>query len=93
MEAIIITKADLNSFRDEIIREFTKIVNNKQNGQTDPWLRTRDVCKLLNLSTSTLQNLRNAGKIPFKKLNGTILYRRADIESLLENYSNEGGIK
>jgi Helix-turn-helix domain len=85
MEAIIITKEDLNSFKNEIIQEFIKLVNKAEKGETSAWLRTRDVCRILNLSTSTLQNLRNSGKIPFKKINGAILYKRADIETLFDS--------
>ena len=84
MEIIVISKEDFDSFKNEIIQEVSKLVGNAEKGKESIWLRTRDVCKILNLSTSTLQNLRNNGKIPFKKLNGAILYKRTDIESLLD---------
>lgn len=84
MEALLITKQDLNSFKNEIILEITRIVNKSKSEDSAVWLRTRDVCKILKLSASTLQNLRNNGKIPFTKLNGVILYKRTDIDSLLE---------
>lgn len=84
MEAFLISKEDLNSFKNEIILEITRIVKFK-NEVSEVWLRTRDVCKLLKVSASTLQNLRNNGKMPFKKLNGIILYKRTDIESLIDN--------
>jgi len=84
MEAFLISKDDLKSFKNEIILEITKIVKSK-NEDSEVWLRTRDVCKLLKVSASTLQNLRNNGKMPFKKLNGIILYKRTDIESLIDN--------
>ena len=84
MDVILISKEEFDSFKNEIIQEISKLVGNTEKGKESIWLRTRDVCKILNLSTSTLQNLRNNGKIPFKKLNGAILYKRADIESLLD---------
>ena len=85
MEAIIITKQDLDQFKNEIIREIINTMNTPRSDLAEPWLRTRDVCKVLRISPSTLQNLRNNGKIPFRKLNGVILYRKSDIESLFEN--------
>lgn len=87
MEAFLISKEDLNSFKNEIILEITRIVKSK-NEETEVWLRTRDVCKLLKVSASTLQNLRNNGKIQFQKLNGVILYKRTNIESLFEPLKN-----
>lgn len=83
MEAIIITKQDLDQFKNEIIREIINTMNTPRSELSEPWLRTREVCKVLRISPSTLQNLRNNGKIPFHKLNGLILYKKADIDSLL----------
>lgn len=83
MDAIIITKQDLDQFKNEIIREIINTMNTPQSELAEPWLRTRDVCKVLRISPSTLQNLRNNGKIPFHKLNGLILYKKTDIDSLL----------
>ena len=85
MDAVIITKQDLDEFKNEIFLVITKIVRNTNQENNEVWLRTRDVCKVLKISPSTLQNLRNSGKTPFRKLNGLILYRKSDIESLFEN--------
>ena len=85
MEVIVISKQDLDSFKDEIIQELSKYCGRADQGEESTWLRTRDVCRILNLSTSTLQNLRNNNKIPFTRLEGSILYKRADIESFLES--------
>lgn len=83
MDAIIITKQDLDQFKNEIIQEIISTMNTPRPDLTEPWLRSRDVCKILRISPSTLQNLRNNGKIPFHKLNGLILYKKSDIDSLL----------
>ena len=40
------------------------------------FIRSADVCKLLNVSNSTLRNLRAAQAIPFYKLGGTFLYNK-----------------
>jgi len=84
MDAIIITKQDLDQFKNEIIQEIIRTMNTSKPEPAEKWLRTRDVCRALKISPSTLQNLRNNGKVPFHKLNGLILYKKSDIESLFE---------
>lgn len=84
MDAVIITKQDLDEFKNEFFLVITKIIRNTKQENTEAWLRTRDVCRMLKISPSTLQNLRNNGKIPFQKLNGVILYKNSDIDSLFE---------
>ena len=52
------------------------------------FIRSTDVCKLLNISNSTLRNLRAERAIPFYKLGGTFLYSKEDIMNYLaSNYS------
>ena len=52
------------------------------------FIRSADVCKLLNISNSTLKNLRAAQAIPFYKLGGTFLHNKDEIMSFLaKNYS------
>ena len=52
------------------------------------FIRSADVCKLLNISNSTLRNLRAEHAIPFYKLGGTFLYNREEIMNYLaSNYS------
>ena len=47
------------------------------------FIRSADVCKLLNVSNSTLRNLRAAQAIPFYKLGGTFLYNKEEIMNYL----------
>lgn len=52
------------------------------------FIRSTDVCKLLNVSNSTLKNLRAAQAIPYYKLGGTFLYSKEEIMNYLaSNYS------
>lgn len=52
------------------------------------FIRSADVCKLLNISNSTLKNLRTNRAIPFYKIGGTFLYNKAEIMNYLaSNYS------
>ena len=38
------------------------------------WVRSKDACKLLKLSTCELMHARESGKIPFKKIGNAFLY-------------------
>lgn len=70
-------KAQLYAFQKSRIEVF------KEN-----WIDAEQVTDALNISTRTLQNLRDTGTIPFSRINGKFYYKAADIEKLLEsNYS------
>lgn len=45
----------------------------------EKYLTNREVCQLLRISSRTLQNWRDAGKIPFIRLKGKILYKESEI--------------
>ena len=49
------------------------------------FIRSTDVCKLLNISNSTLRNLRAERAIPFYKLGGTFLYSKEEIITKIIN--------
>lgn len=51
------------------------------NGES--FLTDTELAQRLKLTKRTLQEYRNAGKIPFYQIGGKILYREADIEKLL----------
>ena len=42
-------------------------------------LTNREVCQLLRISSRTLQNWRDTGKIPFIRLRGKILYEQSKV--------------
>ena len=51
------------------------------------YLTNRDVSEKLHISSRTLQDYRDTGKLPFIKLDGKILYKASDINRLLaKNY-------
>lgn len=45
----------------------------------EKYLTNRGICQLLRISSRTLQNWRDTGKIPFVRLQGKILYRGSEI--------------
>ena len=52
------------------------------------YLTGEEVCSQLRLSTRTLQEYRNLGKLPFYKIGGKILYKQSDIQTMLERHYN-----
>lgn len=47
----------------------------------EKYLTNQEVCQLLRISSRTLQNWRDTGKIKFIRLNGKVLYRESGIFS------------
>lgn len=52
------------------------------------YLTSEEVCKLLRLSSRTLQEYRDSGTIAYQKIGGKILYKQSDIQAMLERYYN-----
>jgi len=52
----------------------------------EKYLSNKDVSKLLNMSTRTLQDWRDNGILPYVQISGKILYRQSDILKLLEDH-------
>lgn len=49
----------------------------------EKYFTNREVCQLLRISSRTLQNWRDTGKIQFIRLNGKMLYKEQNIKILL----------
>ena len=67
------------------IEEIRQILSTTERNQVE-YLRSSDVMKMLNVSASTLQNLRNSG-LPYSKVNGTCFYKYSDLIELIEKNS------
>ena len=66
---------DTNSFKKSPVQE---------HGEQVIWLRSKDVRKMLNISDSTLQNMRISGAVIAYKLGNSWFYREDEIISALE---------
>ena len=82
MAVQIITIEDLNEFRSLLLNDLKEIIQSKPQ-QTKQWLKSNEVRKLLNISSSTLQNLRINGTLTYTKVGGIMYYDNSDIEKLL----------
>lgn len=76
---------------DKLMRKIDRISNKldtldlkSNDGFKDKWYVTEEVCKILNVSRRTLQNMRDKQTIKFKKTGKKIYYKASDIEEYLE---------
>ncbi|MEL7005888.1 MAG: helix-turn-helix domain-containing protein [Bacteroidota bacterium] len=84
MSVEILTKHDLQSFKQELIEELKSIISG-ETAETKKWLKSSEVRKLLKISPGTLQNLRVNGHLPYTKIGGVIFYEYKDILTMIEN--------
>ncbi len=80
----IISKEDLQQFKNELIEEIRSIIKSEQS-ETKQWLRSKDVRKMLKISPGTLQTLRINETLPFTKVGSIMFYKHEDIVRLLDN--------
>ncbi|MEX2371196.1 MAG: helix-turn-helix domain-containing protein [Bacteroidales bacterium] len=78
----LITQKDLSNLEDRIIEKISLLIQNHP--KPKKWLRTSELCELLGISASSVQNLRNNKKIPHTLIEGTYFYPLEEIESLME---------
>ena len=79
----VITREDLNHFRTLLLKEMNEIINSKTEF-SKKWLKASEVRELLNISESTLQNLRINGTLSHTKIGATVYYSTQEIEKVLE---------
>lgn len=81
-----ITKDDLQQLRMLLLNDIQKLLDSKIAAKTDTdsqeWLRSKSVRNIMNISPATLQNIRIAGKIRFRKIMGSYYYSRTDLLKL-----------
>lgn len=83
MAAEIITREDLNEFREILLNDIKAILG-KAPGEQPKWLKSYQVKNLLKISSGTLQNLRVNGTLRFTKIGGILYYKYEDIMRVLE---------
>lgn len=79
----IITQADLDKFKEDVINELRSLMAKEKNVKTR-WLKNTEVKKMLQISHSTLQTLRANGTLSYTKVGGIIYYDGEEIEKMME---------
>ena len=90
MATSIITPEDLQKFKLELVEEIQKIINAKHPTPIRKWLKSHEVRRILSISPSKLQALRDTGVLPFTKIGAVIYYNYEDIEAMLMNRGKVG---
>lgn len=80
-----VTYQDLLDFKIALLDEVRQMVNVHK---PQKWLKSKDVIKLLGISPTTLQNMRNNDEIPFTRIGGVIYYQESAIDDYLISKSN-----
>ncbi len=90
MEVDILTKQDLELFRQKLLHELSDLMRVAQHGPEKEYLRTHEVRKMLGgISPGTLQNLRVKGLLKPSKIEGVYYYRSSEVRALLNAGSGE----
>lgn len=83
MATEIITKEDLDEFRELLLNDIKALLGRSPSDQPK-WLKSYQVKNLLKISPGTLQNLRVNGTLRFTKTGGILYYKHEDIIKVLE---------
>ena len=81
----LITVQDLIDFKQQLIGDIKKLLKEQSGHPGHQWLKAFEIKKMLRLSESKLQILRDKGVIPFKKLGGVTYYNLEEIETLMNS--------
>lgn len=78
----------MRQFKTELVSEVRQLLKEVLHPEPHrPWLRSKEVRQLMNISAGTLQNLRVSGKIQATKIGHLHYYKKEDIDQLLNQQS------
>jgi len=80
----LLTLDDLNDLKRQMLFEIKNLLKEHIGEPSKKYLKSKEVCKLLNISPGTSQNLRINGTLPYKKIGGVIYHDSADIQRMLD---------
>jgi len=85
MEIEIITKKDLDIFKQELLLDLGDIIKKQGFEPEKEYLRSKEAKKMLGgISNGTLSNLRVKGLLNPSKVEGVFYYRSSEIKALLD---------
>jgi hypothetical protein len=80
----IVTKDDLIEFRSSLLKELTELIGTKKPKEEREWLKTYEIRARIDISKSTLHQLRINGSLAYTRVGHCIYYKYSDLTSLLE---------
>ena len=92
MEVIIIEKKtfeEMTAKFDEFVKRIENAcLRNSAKGMGE-WLDNQDVCRILNISSRTLQTLRDNGILAYSQISHKIYYRPEDVQRIVPIVENK----
>lgn len=85
MEAIIITKEELNNLQQDVSDIKSMLQKKPENQFRDAWIEGKKVPALLGISSKTWQNWRDKRIIPFSQFGAKIYVKLEDLNKLLDS--------
>lgn len=80
----LLTIGDLEIFKSELFSFLKTLIREEVSPKLPKkWLKSHEVKEILDISTGTLQNLRNNGSLPYSKIGGMIYYDRDALDKLM----------
>jgi hypothetical protein len=83
MEMDLITRDDLEKFRLQLLSDIKELLAEAPKMNYRPWLKGKEVIKLLGISAGSLQNLRISGRLKSSKIGGIHFYKYDDIKGMM----------
>jgi len=83
MQIELVTKQDLDAFKNELLEILRPLMQRQNPADEKEFLRSKDVRRLLSISSGTLQNLRVKGLLHPTKIEGVFYYKLSEINTLL----------
>jgi hypothetical protein len=85
-----VTQADLKELKEELLKEIKIMIHDQPKPAKRKWLKNKAVMDLLEISSGTLQVLRDNGTIAHTRLGRNIYYDPDDIEKELQRRKANG---
>ena len=89
----LITKDYLQEFKEELLTEISRMLENGGIKGGQKWLKSDEVKKLLNVSAGTLQAMRRSGTLPYTKIGGLIYYNMDDIHRMMDGQKPNSDVR
>ena len=70
-------------FKVELLEEFKQLLVEHSHAKPKNWIRSSDVRKRFEISTSTLHSLRSRNIIPSYKVGGLVFYDAEEIDQII----------
>lgn len=80
----IVTKEDLEQFRQDLLKDLKDYFNKNHKEPAKKYLKSYEVRELLGISRGTLQQMRLNGTLTYTQVGGLMFYAYEDIEKLMQ---------